>query len=490
MADFGLTDAGFVKPSSAQARDFIVALWRSKFGENAQTASDSPDGLFIDWLTRAASWFWDAAEDTYNASFLQTSRGRALRMITEVISKFDLEPTPSTVEAVLYGTGLVVVTSGSLVGTGETTFSVDDDATIGSTDGIYVVRLTAVADGTTYQITVNGTNLGTTSNPSSTLDSVRATLIGILNGSAEPVVATAGGSDPSGNALIVVEHDSGGAFTAFSTTTLTGPSSIDDFPAIRQTCTNTIDGEEPAVAGTLVAVGNTISGWEGVTNTADATLGRDQEEDLEFRSRVRELLHESGVSTPDAMHDRVASPIRVPGVEAVRVDENVTLVTDLDGRPGKSFEVTALGGEDEDVAQAIWDSKPLGIETFGSTSAVAVDVLGQSQTVNFSRTVELFVHMDVTVVPGERYPSSGDPLVAIRDAIAAWGPANLGQGDDVYREELEGVATSTIPGISSLTITTDTTAAPLDPPTLTASDIAVADDEIARFAASRINVHL
>lgn len=195
-------------------------------------------------------------------------------------------------------------------------------------------------------------------------------------------------------------------------------------------------GPIAAPAGTLTQIVTPRTGWNLITNAADATLGRDVADDAELREqRVLELAG-AGVGTVDAIRAAVA---RVDGVEEVTVYENTTLSTDVDGRPGKSFEVVIWDGDptaadDAELAQAIWDNKPAGIEAFGVTDLEpALDDLGTEHLMEWTRAAKLRVYVALSVVLKPNAPLGWEILV--QDAIEARGD-EYNVGDDAYASHL------------------------------------------------------
>lgn len=97
------------------------------------------------------------------------------------------------------------------------------------------------------------------------------------------------------------------------------------------------------------------------------------------------------------------------------------------GLPGKAFQVVVLGGEDIAIANSIFNSKPAGIETFGSVSEVVTDDAGNVYTINFSRPDEISVYITITLdVDQDTFPPDGvsqiqQELIAIGNAIPIGG---------------------------------------------------------------------
>jgi hypothetical protein len=77
-------------------------------------------------------------------------------------------------------------------------------------------------------------------------------------------------------------------------------------------------------------------------------------------------------------------------------------------RPGKAFEIVVAGGSDNDIAQAIYESKPAGIETYGNQSVIITDRFGQPYTIKFSRPTQMPVYVAITLnVKQSLFPPDG-----------------------------------------------------------------------------------
>ena len=196
-----------------------------------------------------------------------------------------------------------------------------------------------------------------------------------------------------------------------------------------------VTGPVQALAGTLTVIAEPVVGWNSVTNPADAVEGENIEGDILLRLRREDELARVGSTTVDAIR---ADVLDVTGVESVTVFENTGLDVDGEGLPGKSFEVVLFDGiapaaDDDEIAQAIWDTKPAGIEDFGSSSGTAVDSQGDDHTISFTRVTVREVHLefDLTV---DAATYAGD--AAVETAVADFGDANLGIGEDVVLAEL------------------------------------------------------
>lgn len=88
-------------------------------------------------------------------------------------------------------------------------------------------------------------------------------------------------------------------------------------------------------------------------------------------------------------------------------------------RPGHSFEIVAVGGEDQAIAQTIFGAKPAGIETYGNTHEFVTDPSGVFP-INFSRPDSPSVYVTVAVtVDADTFP--GDGIMQIQNELIAIG---------------------------------------------------------------------
>lgn len=196
------------------------------------------------------------------------------------------------------------------------------------------------------------------------------------------------------------------------------------------------EGEIPVNISTI-EIAEPQTGWLSVDNPNTTQVGRNKEVDSDYKSRSDVALRAIGGSTPDAIRGDV---LEVEGVQTVTVLFNDDDIPDSNGVPGHAIEVVLFDGigldaEDDEIAQAIWDSKAAGIKAFGSSSGNAVDVEGVIHSMNFTRPTQRPVEMTV-VLTHLSVGYAGDD--AVKQALADYGN-NLGASFDVIREQFEGV---------------------------------------------------
>jgi uncharacterized phage protein gp47/JayE len=246
-------------------------------------------------------------------------------------------------------------------------------------------------------------------------------------------------------------------------------------------------GPIAAGSGTITVIATSVVGWNSITNPDIATLGRNIDSIATLRQRREEQLAATGSATIDAIRADVLS---VEGVDSCKVFENDSDAT-VDGMPPKSVEVLVYDGEspaaaDNEIAQAIWNSKAGGIQTVGSSSGTALDALGGERTVNFTRPEPVPVFIEITVLAGPGYTAAGGDS-ALADFIVAEARKIHGVGDDVKWRRVDSLAFKfDDPGVTVSDVSTFLIAT-VDPP-MSAANISITDRQIAAFAVPRVAV--
>ena len=217
-------------------------------------------------------------------------------------------------------------------------------------------------------------------------------------------------------------------------------------------------GPIPVAAGTVTKIVTVIAGWDEVTNPAAGALGRDAETRSEFEARRAASVAANAHGTLDSLY---AAASAVSGVLDCRVLENTGPdPAELFGVTvaGHSVAVCAYGGEDADIAAAIYSKKDAGCGTSGNT-AVVFQPGGEGSEIVYSyrivrpETVPFYVKV---VIPGASALSE-----TVRTAIAAavaenfsgrgsFASARVGLAQTVYASRFYPPVMS-VSGVSQLT---------------------------------------
>lgn len=195
---------------------------------------------------------------------------------------------------------------------------------------------------------------------------------------------------PSGS---MAKTAAGDLFNLITTVQLdTGGNGIGNFQSVAS-------GPIPCAANALNTIVTAVIGWETVTNPNEAVLGSNTQSDAAFRALRKATLAKQGKATPAAMFANVTL---VPGVISLQFLENVENTTQvIKGISLVAHSVWACVqcGLDQDVANALLESKSSGSNWNGATTVSAVDpASGQTYAVKFDRPTLVNLWIRATVV--------------------------------------------------------------------------------------------
>ena len=236
-------------------------------------------------------------------------------------------------------------------------------------------------------------------------------------------------------------------------------------------------GPFPQAAFTIDTITVPIIGWDSVINPIAGVEGRYQETDEELRERFRNSKFFQASNILEALIDAL---LNVDGVTDVKVYENDTDLTDSNGTPPHSFQPIVLGGLPTAIGNAIWENKPTGILSYGTTSVFITDSQGVVHDIKYKIPTEVPIYIAMSITDNGAMP--GDVVAQIQQAVVDYSKEVYAIGDDVIYSRFY-TPINQIPGfqVNSLYIGT----APS--PTGTAN-ISIAFDAVAKVTAANISV--
>ncbi|MFZ4217075.1 baseplate J/gp47 family protein [Enterobacter ludwigii] len=208
------------------------------------------------------------------------------------------------------------------------------------------------------------------------------------------------------------------------------------------TCTKS--GEIYVGVNTLTQIVSEIDGWNSVTNPAEGNTGIDYESDPQLRARDENSTVSSGGNTVEAIYDALASL----DLSYSRVRDNDTN-GDIGSQPPNTLYVVVRGGNDFDIAQAIFTKKPPGVPTFGDTSITVYDKKGFPKVINFGRPKDVPVYVSITFKRSSG--SSNDAEKSITSAIVNY-LSSLPPGNSIRWADLVPPILASTPSIELDTI--------------------------------------
>ena len=155
---------------------------------------------------------------------------------------------------------------------------------------------------------------------------------------------------------------------------------------------------------------NPTVGIDEVNNENETSGGRDLESDEELRERYDRSISRVGSSTLESIRGTI---LDIDGVRDARVEHNNTM-EEKDGIPPKSIAPFVFEGDDNEIANAILDTKAGGIKSHGDTVVTVEDTMGIEHDIGFTRPDKVDIYVKVDLQVNENYPIDGDTQVVTK----------------------------------------------------------------------------
>lgn len=217
------------------------------------------------------------------------------------------------------------------------------------------------------------------------------------------------------------------------------------------------EGRVLAEAGTIETILTPVSGWTAVTNEADATPGKDQQTDAQFRRTRRESIARGGSMTRKSLRAQILAIDGITGCAVVANTTGDTATVEGIELPAASLAVvvypdTLTDAVKTELATTIEANTALaGTETIGDESA-DITTGGITVTVRwqYATPVEVQVRLtSVVVATGYEVSDVLDAVIVV--VLEAFD--ELGLGESIYAMELATRFTSTaVPGLRQATV--------------------------------------
>jgi uncharacterized phage protein gp47/JayE len=485
---FGVTAQGFVTKRLADIKVEVEDALKDTFGAGVNLDAREPLGQLVGIFSERESLLWEMAQALYNSQYPDTAEGVNLDNVVAITGITRNQKTKSTVEAYLFGTAATVVPAGSIAsvdGNPDARFVTDQNYVIQpAVNEVQKITWSAVPDTGSFAITFDGDETAILP-----FNANNAAIEAALEGLASLSDVTVTGSFAAGHTITFQGADGGIDQPLMSVTSntleavsipVTGPVTVltPGAPArVLASMTAETAGPVQAPANSLTVIETPISGWDSISNPLDAEVGNDIETDAELRARRAATVEKAGAATTEAIRSDL---LDLEGVVAALIFENRSMVVDIAGRPAKSFECVVQGGDDTEIAQSIFDNKPAGIETFGTTTENITDSQGFVVPIKFSRPTPVLIWLELDLTTDASFPLDG--IDQVKAAIITYG-LTLGLGDDVIVYPKLVGALDQIAGILDVVVRIGTAMNPtLD------DNIVIALQEIADFDTSRMTV--
>lgn len=190
-----------------------------------------------------------------------------------------------------------------------------------------------------------------------------------------------------------------------------------------------------AASGTLTRINTMVAGWDTAVNPRAATVGQNAETQGAFEARRYASVGLNSRGTIAAVYARVANCANV--VSCIVRENKTNMPIEIDGYYIKahSIFVSVVGGTDEDVAEAIYNSCSAGCDYNGNTTVAVTDSATKAvEKVTFYRPEEFDVYVKVTLAGKDSLPDEYQKTVkkAVYDNFYGESAATIG-GNPILR---------------------------------------------------------
>ena len=190
-----------------------------------------------------------------------------------------------------------------------------------------------------------------------------------------------------------------------------------------------------AAAGTLSRINTMVAGWDTAVNPRAATVGQNAETQGAFEARRYTSVGLNSRGTIAAVYARVANCANV--VSCIVRENKTNVPIEIDGYflKAHSVFVSVVGGSDEDIAEAIYNSCSAGCDYNGNTTVSVTDSATKAvEKVTFYRPEEFDVYVKVTLQGKDSLPDEYETTVknAVYDNFYGESSATIG-GDPILR---------------------------------------------------------
>ena len=410
---YGLTDSGFNIKRLPIIKEEIEANLRNRINQNIDLRAESLFGQFVGLESELATIFWEVLQDIYLSQYPDYATGNSLDYAVSINGVTRIEATPTSVNAVCYGVNNTILAAGreakakngdvyrtntnttiTRLNAVECTISVDTVAI-----GNYTVQVGALS----YTYTATGT------------DTAQDILQGLYDAMPLAPLTRILQDD-----TLVIQVTSGVVFDVSANLNIDEVGTVVFFEAIEK-------GAKLLPIGELNEIETPVFGWNRVNNLIDGIIGKNRETDEALRIRREQSILITATHTLLAIKSKVR---QLDNVADVFATENNTETTDSFGTHRQFIWLVVEGGEDLEIATAIYNTVAGGIGTRGNQNITVQDEDGQQYIINFDRPTYIDVNIEIEYVRLENFPINGEDL--IKDALVNRGNQYLINEDLIY----------------------------------------------------------
>jgi uncharacterized phage protein gp47/JayE len=476
--EYGVTEKGFaVKPFEIILQE-EQADFRTAFGEDIDLSDTSIEGVYVKNKALKLAQLWEELGKLYAAGDVDDSFGVYLDRLVNYVNVQRIAASATQVYECLWAVEGTIIPKGHLLrlASGQT-FRITEAATVSRQKILgFILSVKEVVPKHAYQLQIDSSVITYTALQDDEEEQIQAGITAAIE-AAFPNIFEMKLTD---DGLLVHSKIGLDSFSIAS-------SDINlEFPLFGcyAVYTATTTGAIIVSIGALTEIVSRVKGLDSAVNYASGITGRDVESDAELRMKLGTRQKQS-TSNEIAIQNELA---KVSGVEYARVYSNRELI-EKEGRPPKSYEAVVVGGDEQKIAEMIFEKGPAGIQAFGNIVKDVVDSEGFHWDIGFSRPVNKYIWITIDYSRNSEEDLPLDVMSAIQDNIIKWSETALNVGIDlIYQKLFRPVYDVQGIGFAVLKVAAATDLAPPSLEDYHSENVGIKDIEIAVIDKSRISV--
>lgn len=386
MSDYGVTDKGFAMKRLDTIMEEIHTDLTEGWGVDTRLAGTSFINTLVVTFANQIAALWETAQDSYYAKYPATAT--ELNLDHAVQYGGIKRKSDKRTSYILHCTGDdgTYVRENAIVATNTT-----PEIRLFSAEEFKIARekfnkvsvIVASEEAGVYTVSINGSQYSYSNPEGGRASSILAGLASAIGDGAYRVSVDDG--------VLVIEDKTK---TRENILTLTDNLTTSSVTSLANFLTDAY-GKITLPYNIVTKMINNITGFTAVTNMLEPTYGRKRETDIELR---QSYIAKSALRSNTMIESIVAELLNnVKDVESASGYENdLDVVNDM-GMPPHSVEIIVEGGDNAEIAKAIFRRKAGGIQTHGNTVVNVPGEYGDTIPVRFNRPEYLITWLKVTL---------------------------------------------------------------------------------------------
>lgn len=164
-------------------------------------------------------------------------------------------------------------------------------------------------------------------------------------------------------------------------------------------------------ANTLTNIINRVYGWDSVNNESAGVVGLTTQTDNSLRKTRNQYISFVGSASLLAIANNVSQATGVTAVYAIENNLSASQVINGVTLNPNSIYIAAIGGDNNDIARAIYNKKSPGSAYTGNTTVNYIDSWNNTNPITFQRPIQTPVKVTINVYNSSTYPPNFNTVI-------------------------------------------------------------------------------